>query len=352
MIVKNEEKNIERCLDSVGGLFDEIIIADTGSSDNTKALAARYTDKIYDFKWIDDFSAARNFSFSKAEGDYIIWLDADDVIDAANLEKFKKIKSDCDGSIDVYMLKYAASFDEEGKPTFEYYRERIIKNDGTFFWSGRVHEVITPHGNIRYFDAAVYHKKDKRAYTDRNLKIYEKQLGDGVKFSPREQYYYSRELYYNGRYKDAIENFDRFLNGKYGWVENKIEACQMKANCYLRTGDKKLALKSLYDSFYYDLPRAEICCAIGDIFFAEEEYIQSVYWYETALGCKPHPERGGFTNKDSYGFTPLMQLCVCYYRLGNIKQSKACNDRAAEIKPSNAGVLYNKKFFDGLKDID
>ena len=71
MIVKNEERILARCLDSVKDLVDEIIIVDTGSADATKRIAAEYTDKIYDFTWIDDFSAARNFAFSKATGDYI-----------------------------------------------------------------------------------------------------------------------------------------------------------------------------------------------------------------------------------------------------------------------------------------
>ena len=66
MIVKNEERILARCLDSVKDLVDEIIIVDTGSADATKRIAAEYTDKIYDFTWIDDFSAARNFAFSKA----------------------------------------------------------------------------------------------------------------------------------------------------------------------------------------------------------------------------------------------------------------------------------------------
>ncbi|MDD2208634.1 MAG: glycosyltransferase, partial [Bacilli bacterium] len=64
MIVKNEEKNIENCLKSCHQLFDEIIIVDTGSTDQTKKIVSKYTDKIYDFKWINDFSAARNYSFS------------------------------------------------------------------------------------------------------------------------------------------------------------------------------------------------------------------------------------------------------------------------------------------------
>ena len=86
MIVRNEEKVLARCLESVRGCVDEIIIVDTGSSDGTKEIAARFTDKIYDFEWIDDFSAARNYSFEQATGDYLLWLDADDVLLPADAE--------------------------------------------------------------------------------------------------------------------------------------------------------------------------------------------------------------------------------------------------------------------------
>ena len=80
MIVKNEEKVLGRCLVSAKDIADEIIIVDTGSTDRTKEIARRYGAKIFDQKWQDDFSLARNFSFSKATMDYCMWLDADDVI--------------------------------------------------------------------------------------------------------------------------------------------------------------------------------------------------------------------------------------------------------------------------------
>ena len=76
MIVKNEEETLARCLDSIKDAVDEIIIADTGSTDSTVKIAKRYTDKVYHFDWVYDFSAARNFSFSKASSDYCMWLDA------------------------------------------------------------------------------------------------------------------------------------------------------------------------------------------------------------------------------------------------------------------------------------
>ena len=81
MIVKNEEDILKRCLDSLKGIWDELIIVDTGSTDATKAVAAEYTDKIYDFKWTGNFSDARNFAFSKAGMEYIYSADADEVLD-------------------------------------------------------------------------------------------------------------------------------------------------------------------------------------------------------------------------------------------------------------------------------
>ncbi|MFR2459147.1 MAG: glycosyltransferase, partial [Christensenellales bacterium] len=72
MIVKNEEVVLKRCIDSVRDAVDEVIIVDTGSQDNTRAIASELTPKVYDFEWIDDFAAARNYAFSLASCDYIM----------------------------------------------------------------------------------------------------------------------------------------------------------------------------------------------------------------------------------------------------------------------------------------
>ena len=93
MIVKNEEKVLARCLDSLKGLMDEIIIVDTGSTDNTKEIARQYTDLVYDFSWCEDFAAARNFSFSKATMEYIYAPDADEYIDELNRKRFAMLKA-------------------------------------------------------------------------------------------------------------------------------------------------------------------------------------------------------------------------------------------------------------------
>ncbi|MBW3013481.1 glycosyltransferase [Candidatus Woesearchaeota archaeon] len=80
MIVKNEEACLERCLNSIKDLADEIIIVDTGSTDKTVEIAKKFTEKIFDFEWIGDFSAARNFSIKQATKDWILVLDADEMI--------------------------------------------------------------------------------------------------------------------------------------------------------------------------------------------------------------------------------------------------------------------------------
>ena len=89
MIAKNEEKYLEQCLNSVKGLADEIIIVDTGSTDRTKEIAKKFSAKIFDFKWIDDFSAARNESLKHAAKDWILVLDADEMIDKEAVKAIK-----------------------------------------------------------------------------------------------------------------------------------------------------------------------------------------------------------------------------------------------------------------------
>jgi glycosyltransferase involved in cell wall biosynthesis len=87
VIVKNEEANLPHCLASVEGIFDEIVVVDTGSTDRTKEIAREFGAKVFDFEWIDNFAAARNEALAHATGDYIFWLDADDVIEPGQREK-------------------------------------------------------------------------------------------------------------------------------------------------------------------------------------------------------------------------------------------------------------------------
>ena len=89
MIVKNEERNLVRCLSSVKSAVDEMIVVDTGSTDRTKELAAAFGAKVFDFDWDEDFSSARNFSLSKATGDWILVIDADETVSSRDHETIR-----------------------------------------------------------------------------------------------------------------------------------------------------------------------------------------------------------------------------------------------------------------------
>ena len=91
MIVRDEDTNITNCLSSVAGLFDEIVVVDTGSKDPTQEIAREFGARVFDFVWVDDFTAARNAALARATGDYAFWLDADDVLDPPEREKLREL---------------------------------------------------------------------------------------------------------------------------------------------------------------------------------------------------------------------------------------------------------------------
>lgn len=149
MIAKNESDVIARSVACAKTVADRVIVVDTGSSDDTKKIAEEAGAEVYDFEWCDDFSVARNFSFSLADGDFVMWLDADDVISESDAAQIKDIVSV--GDFDVAMLIYKSG-------DLKYYRERILRRSMNFVWEGAVHEAITPRGQIKYFSAAIEHK--------------------------------------------------------------------------------------------------------------------------------------------------------------------------------------------------
>lgn len=354
MIVRDEEDVLARCLDSVKGLVDEIIITDTGSHDKTKAIAAGYTDQIYDFEWIDDFAAARNFSFSKAAMEYQMWLDADDVIEEKDREEFIKMKADL-ADADTVMLPYHVAFDEQDRPAMTYYRERLLRRSGSFVWQGAVHEAIAPAGKIIYGSAAVCHRKLHPSDPDRNLRIYEAMKSRGGITDPRHQFYYGRELYYHERYEEAAQVLDSFLKEERGWLENNISACLNLSECLMKTGNREEALLALFRSFRYDLPRPEVCCAIGGWFLEQSGQAlpdqaplsirQAIYWYLQAKAGKTDEKSGAFVNPDCRDFIPDIQLCVCYDRLGNPDEALKYHELAKGKKPDHPAVKLNEAYF-------
>ncbi len=160
MIVKNEEEQLARCLRSVTPLVGEIIVVDTGSTDKTKEIAAVFGAKVFDFPWCDDFSAARNFSLSKASGGWILVLDADEVISVSDHRKFRALlEAEADGNcaFRIQTRNYTHHSntigwkpnsgeyqEEEGGGWFPSDKVRLFKNDPRICFVNPVHELVEP----------------------------------------------------------------------------------------------------------------------------------------------------------------------------------------------------------------
>lgn len=342
MIVKDEELTIERILSCASQFADEIIIVDTGSKDRTIELTQKYTNNIYRFDWCDDFSKARNYSFSLANKDYILWLDADDVITEDNINKIKLLKKSKD-DIDIYMFKYVL-FDKDKKtPLLEYYRERLIKRSLNLRWSGFVHETITPTGKIKYTDIEIEHRKMQSGNPKRNLRLYQKALKSGIEFSPREIYYYARELYYNGYYKKAITKLKQFLKTPNKYPPNIIEAEILLSDIYRYYNDYNKAKSHLLNILLTYNATSEVCCKLGEIFLLENNISNAIFWLNSATICTTQKE--GFVNHNYSNFIPYTNLSIAYYRLGKMDIAKDYYKKASQLQPDHPSILYNSQFF-------
>lgn len=346
MIVRNEEDTIARCLDSVKGIPNEIVIVDTGSTDKTKEIASRYTKKIYDFVWIDDFAAARNTAFSYATKEYILWLDADDVLLEPDRLKFLALKKTFNPAIDVVNMPYLLAFDELGNVTYSLRRNRLVKRSKNFKWIGAVHEYLEVGGHVLNSEISVTHKSVGHD-SDRNLKIYEKRLANGEIFSPRDLYYFANELNDHQQYERALEFYKKFLDTGKGWVEDQISACGKCADIFKQLGDMENAQAYLYKSFEYDTPRAEFCCRIGFNNLNAGKFKQAAFWYKLATELEP-VESWGPRIEACWTWLPHLQLCVCYDRIGKHELAYKHNEIARTFRPDSPQVLHNKKYLEDL----
>lgn len=162
MIVKNEEQNLERCLKSIYELVKsglaEIIIVDTGSIDNTIEIAKKYTDKIFLHNWQNDFAEARNYSISKAKGEFIFVLDADEELEVDGLEEIVGFFSKDDyKDYGVLYFKEKNFIDFSLNQYGIFTRAFIFKNTNNFRYTGAIHEQPNCDGRRLNLDIYILH---------------------------------------------------------------------------------------------------------------------------------------------------------------------------------------------------
>ena len=284
MIVKNEEQVLARCLDSVADLMDEIIIVDTGSTDATKEIAARYTDKIYDFTWVGDFAAARNFSFEKATMDYIYAPDADEVLDEANHEELAKLKQVLLPEVEIVQMKYATvtEYNTVLNAATEY-RPKLFKRQRSFTWVDPIHETVRLEPVVFDSDIVIHHMSEQ-LHSKRDFSIFEKTIEKEGVLSDKLTKMYAMELMKTGDLEDLQRAF-LWFEQLYATTDNpqhrEYGACVL-AKYYRMQQDGygllKVALKEVATN-----PCSEVCYELGQYYLGQHDPREASLWFLNAF---------------------------------------------------------------------
>lgn len=320
LIVKNEEKVLKRCLDCIKVFADEIIIVDTGSTDKTKDIALEYTDKIYDFTWVNDFSAARNESFSKATMDYIYVADADEVIDSENIKKLLEIKQVMLPEIEIVQMLYTNQLLHN--TTYNYdveLRPKLYKRLRNFRWVDPVHESVALEPVIYDSDIEIIHLPQSN-HAKRDFSTFKNAISRGENLSKKLKVMYAKELYIAGDKEDFIDAEDYFkslLNEFVSLDELKVIQCVLVKVARYKNDINEL-MKNALKNVAGEKASSEVCYELGEYYYDLCDYNEAIIWfynaaYETECELNIHYS----------GDYPLKRLWQCYEKLGNIEQSEA-----------------------------
>ena len=299
LIVKNEEACLGRCLDSLRCIADEFVIVDTGSSDGTKAAAAEYEAKIFDFKWEDDFAAARNFAFSKCGCDYIYSADADEVINPDNQDKFVKLKSVLDPSIDIVQFLYTNQLEYNTTYNFDSeLRPKLYKRLRHFIWEGEVHEQVRLSPVIYDSDIEIIHKPTA-LHSGRDFAIFQRIIKNKGGLDKRLLDMYMRELAVSGedpdfieareyieKVSDSEEDTERLRDELY--VLMRVCRASSDADGFMRYSLRALALGDPTSEIAYEL--GEYYRGIGDKNESDIWYYNAAHETEASLDHRYHDE--------------------------------------------------------------
>lgn len=211
LIVKNEEAMLEECLKSLSGV-GEYVIVDTGSTDNTVEIASKY-GKVYHHKWKDDFADARNYALSKAKGDYILAIDADEILDTP----IEEIKKQLEYMGEYNALECKLRWDDNHSHNVPRVYKKGLK------WEGACHEYIVC--NAKPSNMVITYRKSPTHSADpeRNLRILL-----AHKDEPRSQYYLAQEYFDRGEWEKALKEYKAYI--KVGTWRYEISDANLRAS--------------------------------------------------------------------------------------------------------------------------
>ena len=329
MIVKNEEKLLERCLDSLAGIWEELIIVDTGSTDKTKEIARKYTDKIYDFAWTGNFSDARNYSFSKAGCDYIYAADADEVLDEENRNRFLFLKEALteESEIEIVQMYYGNQLSQNSIYNFnKEYRPKLYKRLRKFLWQEPIHEAVRLEPVVFDSDIVIWHKPHGQ-HGERDLTYFEKMIDQNEIMSARLFDIYLRELYFMGKMHNLKKGHNYLVQMSGQFLPDtdefqKIMAVLCKEARVLQKDSDvvKYALKGVASKGC-----SELCLELGHYFYEKEEYEEAILWYYNAAY-----ETECLMSLNTATSLPLQKIVECYEKLEIFEMMEEYQNRLKE----------------------
>lgn len=327
VICKNEEKHIERFLRSFLPVVDHVYLTDTGSTDKTVEIAQKIAgDKITvkHFKWIQDFSAARNFCAEGVKEDYILWADLDDELsDAA---AFMAWRQNLMGSADMWLATYNYALNQEGKPVISFARERVYKNEPRFAWKYFLHEGVNCAQSFNAQFASTWAINHLRTPEDlekdkgRNLQVFEHHLAESSEIDARMQYYYGKELFEAGKQDEALKSLLKANSNPALEIHDRTLAIQYACFILLNKKEYIQCINLAMSGLLIAPQRAEFFVCIGDCYLQMGQMREAHPWFEAAKKCVASPDKGftGFIyqNKEAYGVYPMNQIARIYAHLG------------------------------------
>lgn len=343
MIVKNDEAVIERCLKSVSDLVDEVIIVDLGSTDRTRELASTFTQNIYSFEADQHEKDALSYLFELSTKQFILFLTPNDILFENESKKFVQLKKSINSNIDGISMKLLTNLNESNPKM----TTRLVRRNSSYSISGESKDFQINVTGVVIDSDLVIHSLPYTNDPNHNLKIIEKMIDENIDFSPRDLFYYAKELSENHQYDKSIQYFLKFLRQKQPYSEHNILACYYLADNYHHLHLFELEKNWLLHSLQFEKPQPETCCRIGYYFLENNNYDSAIFWYEEATSYKNKEQLSNIQYSYST-WMPHLQLAVCYDRIGKHQLANEHNELAYSYHPTHASILSNRQYFSNL----
>ncbi|MCM1173598.1 MAG: glycosyltransferase [Blautia sp.] len=283
LITRNEAENLDKCLKSLSPYPFEIVVVDTGSTDHSKEIARQYTDKVFDFTWINDFSAARNFSISRASHNMILVLDTDEFLVEFDFDRVQQLMAEHPKSVGlIKRLDYFEAGQEKHCQTTIIDR---LFNRKYYHYERPIHEILVPAANIPNTSYMLPVTADHVGYIGSPEKLREKSMRDislllpEIEKDPGEPYYYfqmAQSYLCMREHEQAFSYFKMALERNPAPEEDytRILVCNY-GNMLLDSGKPQEALSLL--SFYeYYGNNADYLCMIGLMYIQLNQLLKAL----------------------------------------------------------------------------